>query len=216
MTGIELGRTFFYVSPFDTPLVEDVLNLFQEGSKSLDLYRLSVDENMIRSMSDAPLVETFNHIGRNVSDTFKIGKDTPLSRMTSPLLVDAANPRVALDAKKRIPLARATTLTNESIRGVKPQLFVPHAFVGLDDFNIADMSLDETVKVLQARLSGGQIEDRAGRALAFSGEELKIMDQTLGHLKASQGARVGVQSVETASKVMEGMGQAMKVMRSIR
>lgn len=57
---------------------------------------------------------------------------------------------------------------------------------------------------------------KGGRALAFSGEELKIMGQTLEHLKASQGARVGVQSMETASKVMEGMGQAMKVMRSIR
>lgn len=214
---MELGRTFFYVSPFDTPLVDDILDSFQTGSKSLDLYRLSVDENMIRSMSDAPLVESFNQVGRNVSDTFKIGKDTPLSRMTSPLLVDAADSRVALDAEKRIPLARATSLTNESIRGVKPQLFVPHAMIGYgNDFNIADMSLDETVKVLQARLSGGQIESRTGRALAFSGEELKIMDQTLGHLKASQGARVGVQSVETASKVMEGMGQAMKVMRSIR
>lgn len=90
---------------------------------------------------------------------------------------------------------------------------------GYDPLAIGDRSLDETVEVLQARLSGGQIEkieSRGGRMMAFSGEELKIMDQTLGHLKASQGARVGVQSMETASKVMEGMGQAIKVMRSIR
>jgi hypothetical protein len=205
MTGIELGRTFFYASPFDTPLVEDVLHMFQEGSKSLDLYRLPVDENMIRSMSDAPLVESFNLPGKNLSDTLKIGQDTPLSRMTSPLI------------QERIPMARALTLTNESIRGVKPELFVPHAFVGYgEELNIGNMSLDDTVKVLQARLSGGQMESRGGRTIAFSGEESKIMGQTLEHLKASQGARVGVQTMETASKVMEGMGQALKVMRSIR
>jgi hypothetical protein len=60
------------------------------------------------------------------------------------------------------------------------------------------------------------MESRGGRTIAFSGEESKIMGQTLEHLKASQGARVGVQTMETASKVMEGMGQALKVMRSIR
>ena len=84
------------------------------------------------------------------------------------------------------------------------------------ELNIGNMSLDDTVKVLQARLSGGQMESRGGRTIAFSGEELKIMGQTLEHLKNPQGARVGVQSMETASKVMEGMGQALKVMRSIR
>lgn len=38
----------------------------------------------------------------------------------------------------------------------------------------------------------------------------------LEHLKNPQSAKVGVQTMETASKVMEGMGQALKVMRSIR
>jgi|LakMenEpi03Aug12_release.lakeMendotaPanAssembly.Ray.scaffolds.fasta_scaffold117595_2 hypothetical protein len=180
--------------------------MFQDGSKSLDLYRLPVNEDMIRSMSDAPWVDSFIDEGRNLSDTLKIGQDTPLSRMTSPLLAE------------RKKMARAPTLSNESIRGVKPELFVPHAFVGHgNELNIADMSLDDTVKVLQARLSGGQMESGGTRGvIAFSGEESKIMGQTLEHLKASQGARVGVQTMETASKVMEGMGQAIKVMRSIR
>jgi hypothetical protein len=76
---------------------------------------------------------------------------------------------------------------------------------GYDPLAIGDRSLDDTVKVLQARLSGGQMESRGGRTIAFSGEESKIMGQTLEHLKASQGARVGVQSMETASKAQRAV-----------
>jgi len=79
---------------------------------------------------------------------------------------------------------------------------------GYDPLAIGNRSLDETVEVLQARLSGGQMESRAGRTIAFSGEESKIMGQTLEHLKASQGARVGVQTMETASKVMKPIVRA--------
>lgn len=76
---------------------------------------------MIRSMADAPaLPSEFNRPGRYLLDTFKIGKDTPLSRQTRSLIEGTKE-------FNRPVMARALTLSNESIRGVKPELFIPHA-----------------------------------------------------------------------------------------
>jgi hypothetical protein len=58
-------------------------------------------------------------------------------------------------------------------------------------------------------------KDTMQGAQAVVEEMSPFMKQILAE-NAAKGARVGVQSMETASKVMEGMGQALKVMRSIR
>jgi hypothetical protein len=76
-------------------------------------------------MADAPALPIeFNQSGRYLLDTFQIGKDTPLSRQT----------RSLIEGRKQfdIPvMARALTLSTESIRGVKPELFIPHALANV-------------------------------------------------------------------------------------
>lgn len=80
---------------------------------------------MIRSMADAPALATeFNRTGMYLPDTLKIGKDTPLSRQTRSLIEGTKQ-------FDRPIMARALTLSTESIRGVKPELFIPHALANV-------------------------------------------------------------------------------------
>jgi hypothetical protein len=76
-------------------------------------------------MADAPALPwTFNKPGIHLSDTFQIGQDTPLSRQTRSLIEGTKQ-------FDRPVMARALTLSNESIRGVKPELFIPHALTNV-------------------------------------------------------------------------------------